>query len=161
MDYFTRGTVKAWLEGVPFSNPFGFTLNLKKRLNGMWIDLIAAQNNLRYFLNRFNNNLLKHKCRRGRDRLKVIPVFERGSFRERLHCHAIIDIPDGFTPKDVKQIAWSCWSNTYLSYGKPHIVRPTDDGWLSYITKLKSCGDEVDFDNLYLGGFWGREPKGR
>lgn len=152
MDKGSRQTVKAWLRGTLFSNPFGFTLNIKKRCNGIWIDLIAAQNNVRYFINRLNNNLLKHKYSRGGARLKGIAAFERGSFRERLHWHSIIDVPEEFTPKDVKQIAASCWSKTDLSYGKPHIVKPTDDGWLSYITKLNSCDDEIDFDNLYLGG---------
>ena len=155
----SQSAIRDWLNQCSWSNPFAVTLNLKQACaietaNGRssipLTDQVAAQN-LRHFLNRLGKCYLGNAARRHGKKLPIIPVLEGGN-GHRLHYHLIIDLPVSVTLDEVYPLFVTEWTKTDWGYGQVHIQPCRDEGWLNYITKLKSkidVGESIDWMNLY------------
>ena len=151
--------IRDWLSATAWSNPFGVTLNLKQAVgieadNGRSFVRLTDQHasqNLRHFLNRLGKRYLGNAARRYSKKLPIIPVLEGGK-GHRLHYHLMIDLPVTATLDDVYPLFVTEWMKTQWGYGQVHIQPCRDDGWLNYITKLRSkidVGESIDWMNLY------------
>jgi hypothetical protein len=151
--------IRDWLSATAWSNPFCVTLNLKQAVgieadNGRSFVRLTEQHasqNLRHFLNRLGKRYLGNAARRYGKKLPIIPVLEGGT-GHRLHYHLIIDLPATATLDDVYPLFVTEWMKTQWGYGQVHIQPCRDDGWLNYITKLRSkidVGESIDWMNLY------------
>ena len=65
-----------------------------------------------------------------------------GGVSKRLHVHAIVDCPRFDLELAFPEVIQTAWRQTKWGYREVD-VRPCDDGWLSYLLKLR---DKPDFD---------------
>jgi len=145
---FYHTELKKWLRechnagGCGGHNPnyLAASLNLNKS-----IDEIEASKNLRHCLNKVNRKLFgKNGNKKGR-KLKVIPVMEK---TWKIHFHLLIEIPEGKTFKEIRDLLLWYWRGTRYGAFKNHTKTNADEGWLDYITKFRRQEDEVDFLNI-------------
>jgi hypothetical protein len=64
----------------------------------------------------------------------------------------MIDLPVTATLAHVYPLFVAEWMKTQWGYGQVHIQPCHDDGWLDYITKLRSkidVGESIDWMNLH------------
>jgi len=145
---FYRTQLKKWLKeesnagGRDGHNPkfLAASLNLNKR-----IDEIEASANLRHCLNKVNRKLFGKNGNKKGKRLRVIPVMET---TWKIHFHLLIEIPEGKTFKEIRDLLLWYWRGTRYGAFKNHTKTNADEGWLDYITKFRRQEDEVDFLNI-------------
>lgn len=152
MQFYVRNTCRKheiqtqasdWLAASHWQCPFAVTLTLKQRLpdGAGRIDPILASQNVRHFA-----NLLSRRCfgsahkRHGR-RIQIFSVLEGGG-TTRLHVHAIVDCPKADLELAFPEFVRTAWGQTRWGYREVD-VRPCDEGWLSYLLKLR---DKPEFD---------------
>jgi hypothetical protein len=121
------------------------TLRLARWQDGLRTSLTPsdAQQNLRHFLNVLHKKLgscgfTKHSV------LQRLPIFE-GTATVRPHYHMILDRPACIDAPRYAELILQEWPRTYWGY-KLVTVEPctSADGWLDYITKLRSKADYAD-----------------
>jgi len=107
--------IKKYLINVDIKDCIGLTLTLKQRIQFQKLDHIAANQNLRHFLNLLNSKCFGNGFKRFGKRLKVIPILEN-SKNNRLHYHITIQNP---FPKDLNKFLYlinSCWMKTKFGH---------------------------------------------
>lgn len=143
-----QNSLRQWVDIDRWNYPFGLTLTLKQRI---WIDNDRGRHgvtltpedgsrNLRHFLNILNKQVYGSSSQRHGKGLPVLPVLEGGSSK-RLHYHLIIDCPRDDLIEVFPTMIVLAWRRTLWGYDQTD-VKPCDQGWLNYITKLR---DKPDF----------------
>lgn len=144
-----RTEIRGYFNQIDPVGMMAVTLTLKKRVKGVWLDDIRASQNFRHFMNLLNSKVYGKRFKRFNKQLKVIPVMEM-SASNRLHFHLIIEVPTDcdylWLQNEVKEI----WGKTTFGYREIDIQKISDDGWTDYITKFRTKGDEVDWNNVHL-----------
>lgn len=138
--------LREFLAGVDWVNPYAVTLTMS---TNAWRD---TSQNFRHFLNRLNQSYLDNRYRRYGERLSVVPIIE-GTANSPIHYHCIIDNP--YPDRDEAFLASirQSWWTTELSKPEINIQRMHSDGWITYITKLRTKTDFtscVDWQNTYF-----------
>lgn len=155
-----QSATREWLASSKWINPYAVTLNLKQVAMVVTdrgsapccLDEQSASNNLRHLLNRLNRHYHGNAARRFGRKLPVLPVLEGGA-THRLHYHLLIDLPPSVDLDEVYPLIVEQWHRTPWGYGQTHVQRCNDDGWLDYITKLRSkpnFSDSIDWQNLHI-----------
>ena len=155
-----QSATRDWLASSKWTNPYAVTLNLKqvttvvtdRGLAPRCLDEQSASNNLRNLLNRLNQHFHGNAARRFGRKLQVVPVLEGGA-THRLHYHLLIDLPPKVDLEEAYPLLVDQWLQTPWGYGRTHVQQCYDDGWLDYITKLRSkpnFSDSIDWQNLHI-----------
>jgi len=145
---------------INWINPYAVTLNLKQVVDTVtdrgvaprFLDEQSASHNLRHLLNRLNKRFHGNAARRFGRKLQVIPVLEGGQ-HQRLHYHLLIDLPPSVGLDKAYPLFVEQWLRTPWGYGQTHVQQCYDEGWLDYITKLRSkpnIADSIDLQNLHM-----------
>lgn len=137
-----------------WTNPQAVTLTFKQgRQAGLiWVRLTrdAAQQNLRHFRNVIRKRLGRHGFPKSAQ-LGCVPVFE-GTDLVRTHVHLMLDRPNCIQSEEYAAMIEREWQRTRWGY-RLVTVEPCydDDGWLSYISKLRTkeeFADAIDWTNF-------------
>lgn len=158
-DKIMRDSLREWVNLSDWSSPFAVTLTLKQRLMefgdsgraGVPVTQEIAQQNFRHFLNRLNKRVFGNSAGRHGKRLRVLPVLEGGSHK-RLHYHSVIDCPRPELCELFPSMVCEAWTSTQWGYHEVQADPQADDGWLSYITKLRDKPDyslSIDWMNCH------------
>lgn len=117
-----------------------------------WVRLTEgdAQRNLRHFLNVLHKKLGAYGFQKKAE-LQCVPVLE-GDDVVRPHFHLMLDRPACIGPEEYGELIAYEWSRTH--WGNQRVtIEPcrNEDGWLSYITKLRTKSDyaaAIDWTNF-------------
>ena len=137
----------------------GLTLNLKQSIvtpsgGFISIDELGAKRSFRHFMNRLNRRIYKSAFRQHGKRLQVIPLLER-SAEGRWHYHVAIEPPSFLDDTEFGQIAMEAWLQTPMGYGHCGISTDVNEGWISYMTKLRGkSGLEAYIDCIDTDAFY-------
>ena len=144
-------SINQFLRRMDMFNTLAFTGTYKQYERFGVIDKINSSNTNRNFLNFLNKKVFKNSFTRYRKQLNVVPVFEMGK-ENRLHTHMVIEIPNSkyVSNKDFYNLLKECWNKTYYGDQQTKIVTQIDVGWINYITKFRTYGDDVDWENVTL-----------
>ena len=112
------------------------------------LDDIRAAQNLRHFLNRLNSSVYGKRFKRFGVKLNVVPVLERSS-TGRIHYHLILQNPFPDDSAGFCRLIETEWAKTHFGHIQTHVHDRIDHGWTDYITKFKSAGDGVDWQNKH------------
>lgn len=154
-----RDSLRNWIDLSDWSNPFAVTLTLKQRFVefgdsgrlGIPITKELAQQNYRHFMNLLNKEMFGHAASRYGKKVRAFSVLEGGGSK-RLHYHSIIDCPRDELFQLFPAIVASTWSSTQWGYHQIQVDPGADEGWLSYITKLRDKADyslDIDWTNCH------------
>lgn len=137
---------------LAWTNPTAATLTLKegRTTNGIFIkpDPIIYSKNMRHFLNVLNKKIFRNRARR--TRIKCIPILE-GCSTKRFHYHLALDCPEKISASEFEIAIRSTWKDTDWGYRTMDVQRCYNDGWISYIAKLKTkeaYSDAIDWINV-------------
>ena len=135
-----------------FNLPAAATLTMKKRVGSRNIDLMAASENFRHFMNRLNHKILGSAAKLHARRLKTVAVI--GSNADgRLHYHAMIDRPHYCSFETFRAAVTDQWLRTNIGYRQIDIQDAATPGWTDYMLKShqkKSLLDSIDWTNCQL-----------
>lgn len=145
-----------WFDIESWANPIAVTLTMKKaiRSNGVWIQAtpeISSQN-LRHGLNLINKKAFKSASRTRR--LKTIAICEQDE-SGRYHYHLAMDRPEHITEFRMRFLIPAQWSKTRWGHTHVDVQFQADNGWVGYITKLRSkpeYDEAIDLANCNLTG---------
>jgi len=151
-------SLRNWIDTDRWKHRFGVTLTLKQKVwingdkgrHGVTLTPEDASRNLRHFLNVMNKRVYGSSSRRFGNRLPVIAILEGGG-TERLHYHLIMDCPEDKLVEVFPSMVAEIWRSTSWGYDQVR-VEPCDEGWVSYITKLRDKPDfglSIDWMNCY------------
>ena len=137
-----------------WKNPTAITLTMKKGqyFNHIYValDEIMCSRNLRFCLNRLNQKLLGNARRKSR--IKTVAVLERDR-DGRFHYHLAIDRPSFVFEDEFYHELCRCWEKTIWKRKLVDERVSADDGWISYIMKLRSkaeYSESIDWPNCHL-----------
>ena len=141
-------SVRKWVNIDDWNHPFAVTLTLKQRIGGDGgisaasesLTPETASRNLRHFLNVMNKQVYGSAAQRHGKRLPILPVLEGGRGK-RLHYHLIINCPRDDLIEAFPAMIILNWRKTLWGYDQTD-VKPCNQGWLNYMTKLR---DKPDF----------------
>ena len=106
--------------------------------------------NLRHFRNVLNRKAFKNASHK--KKMKCVAVLEQ-SADGRYHYHLALDRPECFSDLRFRLMVNWVWRNTHWGREQTAYKSPADQGWISYMTKLKtkpSYLDAFDWDNCHL-----------
>jgi hypothetical protein len=95
-------------------------------------------------LNRLNQRVYGHSQRRGKRRIKVVPVYEGsrlGSIKH--HFHLLIDCPEGYSVDEFVALVREMGKRTFLGGAAYLSDGMVDQGWVRYILKEYSKHDPL------------------
>lgn len=148
----TRDEVSEWAETLlPESlGPYAaVTLTFNTRFDDLALtsQKQEAIKNFTVFDHILNSDLFgKSFARHKKIRLGVLPIIEGGSavYSKRFHYHAIYQIPPNVSLEYFEAVCAAAWRSTkYGINGNLLIESCHDDGWLSYILKLRDKPDSI------------------
>lgn len=153
-----RDEVRGFVRNSDWKHPFAVTLTLRQvrfelTANGRtFVQLTRdrATRNFRHFLNLLSAVVYGKSSKRFGRRVRAVPVLE-GGLGQRLHYHAIIDCPRADLLNAYPQLIEQCWQKTDWGYDEVRVTADADEGWLNYITKLRSKSDfaeSIDWMNV-------------
>jgi hypothetical protein len=142
-----------------YNSPMAVTLTHRRRhrTRNQGITQFDCGQNLRHFLNKLNRKLYGRKGLNDLMKLPVFPVLERDQ-SNRYHYHLLLDCPPLISKEEMAAHIHAIWPNTNWGYNHYHInidqhgIKTADDGWLWYITKLRSkedYGQSFDWPNFH------------
>lgn len=140
------------INSVPFQNPAAVTLTMKKRAGSRAADPIGASESLRLFRSRLETRLLNRAVKKHGKHLLMIAALEI-SADHRLHYHCTIDRPQYCSFERFSEIIRDQWPKVDLGYHQVDIQDHSNEGWTSYILKLRqksSLLDSIDWANCHL-----------
>jgi hypothetical protein len=136
----------------------GLTLTLKQALwsNGcrIFADEHQCSRSFRHFMNLLNRAIYGSAFRRGKKRLRVIPVLEKDQVG-RFHYHAAIELLPRIKPWQFQALVWHCWSRTDWGYDRTSVEFSADQSWVEYMLKrrqksgFEAWSDCIDWKNLH------------
>ena len=109
-----------------------------------------ASRNFRHFTNLLNREIFGKAAIRFGKKTRMFPVLE-GGLRIHLHYHAIIDCPREELLREFPRIVEGCWRKTDWGNKQVRVSANADEGWLIYITKLRTKEDfasSIDWMNV-------------
>lgn len=156
-----QNSVRDYFSNLQFEKPVAVTLTLKQ---GIRIDRgkssaftsitpDRASQNLRHFLSLLNSHYHGKKASRHGYRMPTIAVLE-GTRSTRLHYHLLVDWPKAEGHEQIAGRVSTLWGKTQWGFSETHVELNADEGWLSYITKLRGKSDfasSIDWENCTLG----------
>lgn len=103
-------------------------------------------------MNLLNRGVYGKSFLRHGKRVQVIPILEGGDL-SRFHYHCVIDCPrPEIDPVSFDELVRDCWSLTSYGYHEVDIQPETDEGWITYISKLRGKPEydlSIDWENLH------------
>lgn len=150
-------SVREFVMDLNFQNPIAVTLTLKQAIpfddgssrGYIRITPDRASQNLHHFLNVINYKCLGKKASRHGHRIPVFSVLE-GTHDKRLHFHLLMDWPVEATVTEIETMISSNWQKTQWGYHQIDVKTQVDEGWVSYITKMRDKEDfssSIDWEN--------------
>lgn len=135
-------------------NPINITFTEKQIWNGVPIDDIISERNVRHFQNVLNRKVFGNSHQRYGRKLQSLIVREIGG-SGRHHLHIMMETPERLPLPMFIEIIRRCWVSTNYGYEQIHIEVPHTDeresGYLNYIMKRKSkpqgLTDSIDWMN--------------
>ena len=141
------------------------TLTLKQARqadNGAWvkIDEHQCKRSFQVFMNRLNRAVYGNAVRRHNNRLRFLPVLERGEVRSRAlrpcergnsgrwHIHCAIELPSHVDAKTFERLIDECWSKVDWGYERVLVRNGANRGWIDYMLKGHQ---KSEFDSLLDG----------
>jgi len=151
--------IRNFLKEAPWHISFGVTLHFKRCLYGIDGGLVEILNpyiataTVTQFLNLLNRQALGSAYVRHGRRLGVISVSEGdGDTGLPLHYHLQIECPRFDLESRMKEMIEHTWAR--MDWGNEvHAIPYVNDGWTTYITKLRSkldIGEAIDWENTQL-----------
>lgn len=136
--------VRSFVDFGSWRNPVALSLTFRQCFwynpsNRVWIDEIAASQDLNHLSNVLNAKLLRRHERRRGDRIGFFAVIER-DHKTRLHAHALVECPDERMIDYLERLVAKHWPQTRWGYNQI-VVKPCDKNWLRYMTKLQTKAD--------------------
>ena len=176
-DFEYRDAWCTWLKSRMPDNPYSVTLYLKQRFrrtteSRLWslrdeggksnigyrdhtpvtssvgITPEYVANNFRHFQNVLNRRVFRSKARKQGLHLDCINSVERSN-QHRWHHHLIIGRPNNIPDPAFEAMIRESWGKTDWGYNAGKIKPTANDGWVRYITKLKS--EHCYIDESYTG----------
>ena len=161
-----KNAINKWVDLSKWHNPHAVTLTMKQavRFNHgslemkVQLDKYQAGQNFRHFINRLDKHNFGNAARRHGKHTPVFAVLEgredewKGHGGKRLHYHAVIDCPRDELSPAYDQFLADQWRQTNWGYIETDVSK-ADQGWVSYITKLKdkTVYDEyIDWTNCRI-----------
>ena len=133
------------------------TLTLKQALWSEGCRIFADEHQcaraFRHFMNLLNRAIYGSAFRRGKKRLRVIPVLEKDQVG-RFHYHAAIEVLSRIKPWRFQALVWDCWSRTHWGYDRTSVEFGADQGWVITClsqdrSRVRGVGDCIDWKNLH------------
>jgi hypothetical protein len=164
VDWSTRAAYRErlidWVQLDRWQSPFAVTLTLRQCVtvpNGttsvtQWLTDTAATQNMRHFLNKLDRSVFGKAAVRFGKRIGCVPVLEGGAGK-RIHYHAVIDCPRPDLVGEFPALLSDAWRTTMWGYWQVDCQTNADNGWLTYITKVRdkpNLADAIDWTNLRL-----------
>jgi hypothetical protein len=145
--------ISAWRSVV------GLTVNLKQSIRTphggfVMVDEFAAKTAFKRYMNALNRRIYRSAYRHHDKQLSVIPILEK-SDGGRWHYHLAVEPPAFMTADQFTELATLLWLDGELGYGHGQADPNVDQGWLIYITKLRTKNafehylDCLDVDALH------------
>ena len=133
----------AWLSQHQ-GNGVAASLTFKPRLDGRRLTPQDAENAMSHYLHRLDRKVYgRHSSRQ----VGAIPIREGGvqPWEKHLHYHLVLPAPPNYSVHDWKVTAAQTWPILdWASKTQNHFVIISDDGWLSYMLKLRDKPDYLD-----------------
>ena len=153
MSVVVRDSYRDWVEDHHFYG-LSVTLTAKQVVDGVRLDPIILQRNIRYFKNILNRQVFGNSHQRYGRELKTLFILEYDE-DVRYHSHCIIEHPERIELEEFKDLIRDVWSNkTLFGYDQIQIKDPSNqerkEGWLKYIMKSKTKPDfslSIDLEN--------------
>jgi hypothetical protein len=117
-----------------------------------FIDGQTCTANFRHFSNLLNRAVYGHAAKRYGKKVRMVVVLE-GNAAVRWHFHAAIDCAAHIEPDGFADLVRECWAQTDWAYGEADIQTGADDGWIRYMSKLRTKTDlasSIDWTNTHL-----------
>jgi hypothetical protein len=143
-----KNSIKSYLKTFDIRGCLAVTLTMKQEGSGGKLNEVTSSQNFRHFMNVLNRKVYKQQFKRFNKRLNVIPVIEN-SYKDRIHLHLILSIPENFHHDDYIYLIKETWNNTNYGYREVDVKPIINSGWTEYITKFKTSHDDVDWENLH------------
>ena len=150
-----KSAVESFLDISDWKNPVAITLTMKEGqvIDRTFVELRPelCRQNLRHFRNVLNRKAFKNASYKLK--MKCLAVLEQ-SADGRYHYHLALDRPECFSDLRLRLMVNWVWRNTHWGREQTAYESPADQGWISYMTKLKtkpSYLDAFDWDNCHLG----------
>jgi hypothetical protein len=142
-----RQALLAFCQTKTWINPQAVTLTLRlaRWQDGLRASLTPsdAQQNLRHFLNVLHKRLGSYGFPK-RNGLQRLPIFE-GTDVVRPHIHMMLDRPGCIDVGRYADLIHREWAHTFWGHELVTVEPCTSaEGWLEYITKLRSKADYAD-----------------
>ncbi len=145
-----RETLRKWLNSVNWFNPYGITLTLKQKVNGIPLDNYKCQSVMSNFLGRINRKVFGNNYKRRKQQIQRVVSLETD---KRKHYHLILSLPERYGLQETSSMIEQTWNDRVIPYcykeKKINQLNNTE-GWIKYITKFENSADEVDYLNCYL-----------
>jgi hypothetical protein len=148
----------AQLDTSAWDSVSAVTLTLKQALwsegRRIFADEHQCSRAFRHFMNLLNRAIYGSAFRRGKKRLRVIPVLEKDQ-NGRFHYHAAIELLPRIKPWRFQALVWHCWSRTDWGYDPTSVELSADQAWVEYMLKptqksgFEAWTDCIDWNNLH------------
>ena len=113
---------------------------------GDWvkIDENQCKRAFQHFSNLLNRAIYKSAFDRHGQKLRVLPVLERGN-PGRWHIHCAVEMPSHIHATSFEKLICNCWTKVRWAYDRALVRDGTDEGWVAYMLKprQKSGFDSV------------------
>jgi len=152
MDHKLKNITKKFTKSILHYDVVNLTITLKQTLNGIPLDKISMEQNLKHFLNILNSNVFGNGFKRYGKRLKILTKSEY-SENNRLHLHLILEKPQRLEYMKFNYLIFRSITKTDYFYNQFHIEQPTSHkrkvGWFNYIMK-GNLDNSIDWNNTVL-----------
>jgi hypothetical protein len=142
-----RDAVREYLRDFSLDRCVAVTLTMKQGDAFGKLDSIKASQNLRHFLNRLNRQAFGKRFQRFDKRLRVFAVLEN-SVAQRLHYHLVLESAWN-DARYTELVISESWQKTRFGHREIHVGHSVDATWIGYITKFKTAGDSIDWENCH------------
>ncbi|HQR70345.1 MAG TPA: hypothetical protein PLE54_07060 [Burkholderiaceae bacterium] len=144
-----EGAIKQWVSDSGVTFDYAVTLTSPDTYR----DRQDASRKVRYFLNRLNRELLRHRYKRLGECVAIFPTIE--SKNRKMHVHAAIRCPVGISVGAFKSAIRECWKAAHEGVDFAIVdIRPMHSiDWIGYICKETAIGniDAIDIANISWG----------
>lgn len=150
-----RDKLREYCKSKTWTSPHAVTLTLKTRIlvGEVWQSLtpLDAQQNLRHWLNVVRKRLVRLGFAKDGE-LQRVPIYEGREYEVRPHYHLMLDKPECIETPQYQSLIQHEWQRTRWGHQRVTVDACHDEnGWLSYITKLRTkeeYADSIDWANF-------------
>ena len=152
MNFKLKNEIKKYTKSILNNEVINLTLTLKQQFNGIDLDELIMEQNLKHFLNIINSKVFGNGFKRFGKRLKVL-VKKENSINQRLHLHLILELPQRYQYLSFSKLIIESINKTDFFYLEHHMNHPTltntKVGWFNYIMK-GDLNNSIDWNNSVL-----------